>query len=397
MRTTLNIDDAALAGAMNTAPGLTKTAVINEELREFPAAAAFAGFSTWPGPLEGDLEISGSRRGGPVRDLVDTSAWVDFLKGCSVTRGAPSTVLRGDDECARAARGRGVPGAPPDAGGGRYGGVSRARTSSSRRASALFPGGGALPRPAREGHDGALDDRYHRGPRRGGGCALLARGPRDGRDSRQRPAEDEALAVPYNATMIRKDPAPPHRRSPRPSSSSGRRVRADRDAPRHPRAEVEVKARPTNGDSRSPTREGPAVGRCRHSRSETPPASRIRRRPTRNTGYRGRLGRRPAAVEPPARTLARHAPLDARGRHPPEDTLAKRPTSTDSEAARAGGVEGEGVREVELPARIRGHRRGGTVGSARAGRGAAETRLRRLASMARPAQQLTRGRTRRRR
>ena len=32
MRTTLNIDDVALAGAMKTAPGLTKTAVINEAL-----------------------------------------------------------------------------------------------------------------------------------------------------------------------------------------------------------------------------------------------------------------------------------------------------------------------------------------------------------------------------
>ena len=35
MRTTLNIDDAALAGAMKTARGKTKTAVINEALREY--------------------------------------------------------------------------------------------------------------------------------------------------------------------------------------------------------------------------------------------------------------------------------------------------------------------------------------------------------------------------
>jgi Arc/MetJ family transcription regulator len=35
VRTTLNIDDAALAGAMKTAPGKTKTAVINEALREY--------------------------------------------------------------------------------------------------------------------------------------------------------------------------------------------------------------------------------------------------------------------------------------------------------------------------------------------------------------------------
>jgi Arc/MetJ family transcription regulator len=35
VRTTLNIDDAALAGAMKTACGKTKTAVINEALREY--------------------------------------------------------------------------------------------------------------------------------------------------------------------------------------------------------------------------------------------------------------------------------------------------------------------------------------------------------------------------
>ena len=35
MRTTLNLDDAALAGAMKTARGKTKTAVINEALLEY--------------------------------------------------------------------------------------------------------------------------------------------------------------------------------------------------------------------------------------------------------------------------------------------------------------------------------------------------------------------------
>ena len=34
MRTTLNIDDAALAAAMDSTPGKTKTAVINDALRE---------------------------------------------------------------------------------------------------------------------------------------------------------------------------------------------------------------------------------------------------------------------------------------------------------------------------------------------------------------------------
>ena len=35
MRTTLNIDDEALAGAQAAAPGKTKTAVINEALRDY--------------------------------------------------------------------------------------------------------------------------------------------------------------------------------------------------------------------------------------------------------------------------------------------------------------------------------------------------------------------------
>jgi Arc/MetJ family transcription regulator len=35
MRTTLNINDEALAAAMAFAPGLTKTEVINEALRKF--------------------------------------------------------------------------------------------------------------------------------------------------------------------------------------------------------------------------------------------------------------------------------------------------------------------------------------------------------------------------
>ena len=58
MRTTLNIDDAALAGAMKTARGKTKTAVINEALREFARRRrvrrllAFRGRATWEGNLD---------------------------------------------------------------------------------------------------------------------------------------------------------------------------------------------------------------------------------------------------------------------------------------------------------------------------------------------------------
>lgn len=58
VRTTLNIDDAALAGAMRTAPGKTKTAVINEALREFARRRRvrrlleFRGRVRWEGNLD---------------------------------------------------------------------------------------------------------------------------------------------------------------------------------------------------------------------------------------------------------------------------------------------------------------------------------------------------------
>ena len=58
MRTTLNIDDAALAGAMKTAPGKTKTAVINEALREYARRrrvrrlVEFRGKARWEGNLD---------------------------------------------------------------------------------------------------------------------------------------------------------------------------------------------------------------------------------------------------------------------------------------------------------------------------------------------------------
>jgi len=58
VRTTLNIDDAALAGAMKTAPGKTKTAVINEALREYARRRRvrrlleFRGRARWEGNLD---------------------------------------------------------------------------------------------------------------------------------------------------------------------------------------------------------------------------------------------------------------------------------------------------------------------------------------------------------
>jgi Arc/MetJ family transcription regulator len=65
MRTTLNLDDEALAGAMAVAAGKTKTDVINEALREFARRRRLQGFLEFQGkvPWEGDLdELRGRRK-----------------------------------------------------------------------------------------------------------------------------------------------------------------------------------------------------------------------------------------------------------------------------------------------------------------------------------------------
>lgn len=58
MRTTLNLDDEALASAMKTAPGRTKTDVINEALREFARRRRLQEFLKFEGKFkwEGDLD-----------------------------------------------------------------------------------------------------------------------------------------------------------------------------------------------------------------------------------------------------------------------------------------------------------------------------------------------------
>jgi Arc/MetJ family transcription regulator len=58
VRTTLNIDDAALAGAMKAARGKTKTAVINEALQEYARRRRvrrlldFRGKAPWEGNVD---------------------------------------------------------------------------------------------------------------------------------------------------------------------------------------------------------------------------------------------------------------------------------------------------------------------------------------------------------
>ncbi|KAA0252631.1 MAG: type II toxin-antitoxin system VapB family antitoxin [Acidobacteria bacterium] len=64
MRTTLNLDERALSEAQKTAPGRTKTALINEALREFARRRRLRGLLEFEGKLrwEGDLDALRKRR-----------------------------------------------------------------------------------------------------------------------------------------------------------------------------------------------------------------------------------------------------------------------------------------------------------------------------------------------
>lgn len=58
MRTTLNLDESALALAQQAAPGLSKTALINEALRVFARRRRLRGLLDLAGKVhwEGDLD-----------------------------------------------------------------------------------------------------------------------------------------------------------------------------------------------------------------------------------------------------------------------------------------------------------------------------------------------------
>lgn len=58
MRTTLNLDEEALTSAMRVASGKTKTAVINEALRDYARRRSLRGLLEYEGKLrwEGDLD-----------------------------------------------------------------------------------------------------------------------------------------------------------------------------------------------------------------------------------------------------------------------------------------------------------------------------------------------------
>jgi Arc/MetJ family transcription regulator len=62
MRTTLNVDDEALEGAMKVAPGKTKTDVINEALREYARRRRVQGFLQLEGKVRWDGDLDELRR-----------------------------------------------------------------------------------------------------------------------------------------------------------------------------------------------------------------------------------------------------------------------------------------------------------------------------------------------
>ena len=65
MRTTLNLDDEALTGALEMAPGMTKTEIINEALREYARRRRVRGLLNFEGKMrwEGDLDRLRGREG----------------------------------------------------------------------------------------------------------------------------------------------------------------------------------------------------------------------------------------------------------------------------------------------------------------------------------------------
>lgn len=66
MRTTLDLDQDALAAAMEAAPGRTKTAVINDALRKYAGRRRLRGLLAFEGKLHWEGDLGQLRRRGPV-------------------------------------------------------------------------------------------------------------------------------------------------------------------------------------------------------------------------------------------------------------------------------------------------------------------------------------------
>lgn len=67
MRTTLNLDDEALAGAMKVARGRTKTDVINEALREYARRRRVRRLLEFRGKVRWEGDLDELRRRRPAR------------------------------------------------------------------------------------------------------------------------------------------------------------------------------------------------------------------------------------------------------------------------------------------------------------------------------------------
>ena len=67
MRTTLNLDDEALAGAMKLAPGKTKTDVINDALREYTRRRSLRRLLKFKGRVRWDGNLDALRKREPRR------------------------------------------------------------------------------------------------------------------------------------------------------------------------------------------------------------------------------------------------------------------------------------------------------------------------------------------
>jgi Arc/MetJ family transcription regulator len=67
MRTTLNLDDKAVEEAMKVSGGSTKTAVINEALREFARRRRLEGYRSLRGKFDWQGNLDDLRRRQPER------------------------------------------------------------------------------------------------------------------------------------------------------------------------------------------------------------------------------------------------------------------------------------------------------------------------------------------
>lgn len=66
MRTTLDLDQDALAAAMEATPGRTKTSIINEALREYARRRRLRGLLAFEGKLRWEGDLDELRRRKPV-------------------------------------------------------------------------------------------------------------------------------------------------------------------------------------------------------------------------------------------------------------------------------------------------------------------------------------------